>query len=70
MYFSLLVIVPPWFHFSNYCRLEAVSTAQLRLLPLRLWKILSALCTKSQVRVLLQLLRRHEDTLFWKNALG
>ena len=43
--FSLLVIVPPWFHFSNYCSLEAVSTAQMRLLPLRLWKILCALCT-------------------------
>lgn len=40
--FSLLVIVSPWFHFSNHCSLEAVSTTQMRLLPLRLWKTLCA----------------------------
>ena len=50
--FSLLVIVPPWFHISNYCSLEAVSTTQMRLLPLRVWKTLCAFCTKSQARVL------------------
>ena len=50
--FSLLVIVPPWFHISNHCSLEAVSTTQMRLLPLRVWKTLCAFCTKSQARVL------------------